>query len=70
MDSRTGDLYPSKADALAAGVPDEAILEVMGKPKAIQRVKRRIRMVARKIEQRRASRRKMQKQSRKANASR
>ena len=67
MDSRTGETYPSREDALNAGVPDEAILEVMGQPKAIQRVKRRVRMVARKIERRRAARRSMQKRSRKRN---
>lgn len=67
MDSRTGETYPTRQDALDAGVPDEAILEVMGQPKAVQRVKRRVRMVARKIEKRRAARRAMQNRSRRGN---
>lgn len=38
MDSRTGDLYPTKEAALEAGVPEAAVVEVKGTPEAVAKV--------------------------------
>ena len=67
MDSRTGDLYPRKADALRAGVPERHIVEMLAPEKTIQKVARRVRFAARHENRLRKARRKMQKASRRAN---
>lgn len=67
MDSRTGDLYPSIAAALLAGVPTQDIVELRGPEKAVRRIKLRVRRAARDEERRRKARRKMQKASRRTN---
>jgi len=67
MDARTGDLYRNKNEALAAGVPEEHIVELKGSKKSIQRVSRRVRMVSRLVNKRRVARRAMQKLSRRCN---
>ena len=64
MDDRSGDLYPSKADALRAGVPDKHIVELYGTEEAIKRVSGRVRMASKLEAKRRKARRKMQKASR------
>ena len=38
MDSRTGDLYPTRDAALKAGVPEKDLLMVQGEREAINRV--------------------------------
>ena len=63
MDSRTGDLYPTKQDALEAGVPEDAVVEIKGHKKAVGR----IRMACRETAARRKKRWKVQKASRKRN---
>jgi len=67
MDSRTGDLYPTRDAALKAGVPERYIVEVTGEKKAIEKVAGRVRFAARHESRRRKARRKMQRASRKAN---
>lgn len=42
MDTRTGDLYPSRDAALAAGVPEHAI--VTGDPETLARMSEKIRL--------------------------
>jgi len=37
MDSRNGDMYRSRSDALAAGVPESALVEMFGSPAAVLR---------------------------------
>jgi len=37
MDLRTGVMYPTKADALSAGVPESDIAEIVGDPLDIHR---------------------------------
>lgn len=68
MDDRTGDLYPSKQAALAAGVPEKHVVEIVGTEEAIRRVARRVRYAARHENARRKAKRKQQKTSRRANA--
>ena len=67
MDSRTGDLYPSKQAALDAGVPEQEIVEMTGTGAAIERVSRRVRMASRLEAKRRSRRRAQQKASGKEN---
>ena len=67
MDSRTGDLYPSREDARAAGVPERYIVEVQGTKEAIAKVAGRVRFAARHEHARRKARRIAQKASRRAN---
>lgn len=70
MDTRTGDLYPSREAALEAGVPKDSVVEVAGTKKAIKGLQRRVRMASRKIGARRKTRRKAEKASRRANRGR
>lgn len=42
MDSRTGELYPSLKEALAAGVPKEAAVELRGDQEAVERISRAV----------------------------
>jgi hypothetical protein len=64
MDSRTGELYPTREAAVEAGVPEEDVVEVKGPPPAVHRVAKAVSRDAR----RKAARlRRMQKASRKAN---
>lgn len=63
MDTRTGDLYPTKQAALDAGVPEEYVVEITGPKKAVGRLKR----LARNANARRIARRRQQKMSRKDN---
>lgn len=58
MDPNTGQLYPSLAEALNAGVPDA--VEIIGTPDAVKRISRAVRAQQR-------SKRKAQKRARKAN---
>lgn len=67
MDSRSGDLYRDKAEALEAGVPERYIVELQGPPKEIKRIARRVRVAARNEAAKRRAKRKQQKASRKAN---
>jgi hypothetical protein len=67
MDTRTGNLYPSKEAALAAGVLAADLVEMTGEPKAIKRAARKVRMASRHENARRKARRKQQKQSRSRN---
>ena len=43
MDSRTGKLYSNRDEALAAGVPEDDIVELAGTPKAVKRISRMVR---------------------------
>ena len=70
MDSRTGDLYETRKDAIEAGVPEEAIVEIRGPKKAIEKVAGRVRWAAQHEERKRKARRRAQKASRKANRGR
>lgn len=63
MDSRTGNEYGSRAEAIEAGIPELDIVEISGPPKAVGRV----RMACRQANARRKVRRQMQKASRKGN---
>lgn len=63
MDTRSGDLYESKAKAIEAGVPERDIAEVSGGKRAIGR----LRMACRNEGARRKARRKQQKASRRRN---
>lgn len=67
MDSRTGDLYPSRAEAVAAGVPELDIVDVRGTPQAVRRIAGRVRQVARGLAKKRAAKRRIQKASRARN---
>ena len=67
MDSRTGDLYPTKRAALDAGVPERAIVMLEGAYEAIRRVSRKVRMVSRLDGKRRKVHRQQQKASRRRN---
>ena len=60
MDSRTGELYPSRQAAREAMIPEEHIVEVRGTEAAVARVSRAVRAAWKR-------RRKMQKASRRAN---
>jgi len=35
MDTRSGELYPSREAALAAGVPEAHLVEISGRPEAV-----------------------------------
>jgi hypothetical protein len=70
MDTRTGDLYPTKQAALDAGVPEDSVVEVSGTKKAIAGLRRRVRMAARNENARRKTRRMVEKRSRSANRKR
>jgi hypothetical protein len=63
MDTRTGDLYPTKEAALAAGVPERDIAEVRGSKRAVGR----LRMACRNENARRKAKRRAQKKSRRGN---
>lgn len=65
MDSRTGDLYMSRGEALGAGVPPEHVVELVGHHEAVQRVARATRAHTPKADRR--AKRKAQKQSRRRN---
>lgn len=65
MDSRTGDIYPTKGAALTAGVEDSDIVEIGGSRRAIRRV--RMAVKAAKVRRDRAAKRRQQKASRRAN---
>lgn len=67
MDSRTGDLYPSKRAALDAGVPEKDLVELLGEAHAVNRVARRVRMASRATNARRKARRQIERRSRRAN---
>lgn len=67
MDSRTGDLYPSKVAALYAGVPERDLVELIGEAHAVNRVARKVRMVSRQENARRKARRRQEKASRRRN---
>jgi hypothetical protein len=67
MDSRTGDLYPTKQAALDAGVPERYLVELAGPEPAIRTVVRKVRMVSRHENARRKARRNQAKASRRAN---
>lgn len=67
MDTRTGDLYPTKEDAIAAGVPEDSLVEVSGTKKAVRGLQRRVRMASRREPARRKARRQAEKRSRRAN---
>lgn len=67
MDTRTGDLYPSRQAALDAGVPEDSVVEVAGTQKAIRGLQRRVRMASRHVKARRKARRQAEKRSRRAN---
>lgn len=67
MDTRTGDLYGSRDEALKAGVPEENIVEIRGPKKAIEKVAGRVRWAARHEQRRRKAHRQAQKASRRAN---
>jgi hypothetical protein len=62
MDSRTGDIYPTKQAALDANVPEKAI--VTGPEPALRYLSR---MVKRDLRERRRRKRQQQKAGRKAN---
>lgn len=51
MDTRTGDLYPSKEEAIEASVPEADIVKVDGPTKAVRRLQAAIRKSKRPTEQ-------------------
>lgn len=63
VDSRNGDLYPTRQAANEAGVPELDIVEVRGSKRAVGR----LRMAARHQGARRKARRRTQKASRQGN---
>ena len=67
MNVDTGETYKSRQDALDKGVPDERLVEVRGHPKAVKRLKQRVRLAAQYVEEKRKSRRKAAKKSRAKN---
>lgn len=64
MDSRTGELYDTKGDALKALVPEEDIVEIIGTEEAVKRVSERITSDEKRVRRAKARR---AKQSRKLN---
>jgi hypothetical protein len=69
MDTRTGAVYPSVAEALKAGVPERDVVEVQGTPAAIARLRRRL-AEAHKAREREARRRKRARQQARASRKR
>jgi hypothetical protein len=68
MDTRNGDMYPSMAAALAAGVPKKDLVEISGPDAAVRRVQKALRKKrASTVAKRRAKKRREQKASRRRN---
>lgn len=64
MDTRTGEMYPTKQAALAAGVPELDIAELFGSTRAVGRIRRAVK--AQVANRRRKAQRRQQKASRRA----
>jgi len=47
MDDRTGELYSTMAAALAAGVPEEHVVEIRGDERAVQNVSSAVKLARR-----------------------